>query len=159
MRCSPTRKDCSKPSYNRSLARILAPVGRSFQLRPSDDISGDLNKLGVALLGNMLDQSTLTIFRQFVSIGVDRPEIGKQAFLSGPGVLYQKLEEYFAACVDDGRLAIDDVPSTARIFVEMLKGDYQLRALMTGESDCDPEEIERHVQRAVTLFLNGARGR
>lgn len=138
------------------ISKILAPVGSSSLLRPSDDIAGDLNKLGVTLLGNMLDRSTLTIFRQFVSIGADRPEIGRQAFLSGPGALYRRLEAYFEVCVHEGRLAIDHVPSTARIFVEMLKGDYQLRALMTDESDFDREEIKRHVKRAVALFLNGA---
>jgi hypothetical protein len=55
-----------------------------------------------------------------------RPEIGRQAYLSGPGVLYRRLAEYLSACDRAGRLRIDDAVCTARIFVEMLKGDYQL---------------------------------
>ncbi len=138
------------------IANILVPVGSTLQLQPSDDIARDLNRLGLKLLENLLDRSTLTIFRQFVAIGAERPDIGRQAYLSGPVALYTKLETYFKACVRDGQLVIEDVPATARMFVEMLKGDYQLRALMTNESDFDQAELAQHVEKAVALFLRGA---
>lgn len=103
-----------------------------------------------------MDPATVTIFRQFVSIGAARPEIGRLAYLSGPGVLYRRLADYLSAGARDGRLRIDDADRTARIFVEMLKGDYQLRALMTNETTFDRADLEAHVGQVVALFLNGA---
>ena len=138
---------------------ILSPVELSFPRRPSDDISRDLNALGMALLTIILHPSSLAIFRQFLSIGAKRPAFGRQAFLSGPNTLYQKVEVYLQACVDENRLALDNIPATARVFVEMLKGDYQLKALMTGQTDFVQTEVVAHVENAVALFLNGARHR
>jgi len=138
------------------IAQILSPAEMTFQLHPSADIGRDLRAFGTGLLANMLDPATVSIFRQFVSIGAARPEIGRQAYLSGPGVLYRRLADYLSACARDGRLRIDDADRTARIFVEMLKGDYQLRALMTNETSFDRTDLEAHVEQVVALFLNGA---
>ncbi len=138
------------------IADVLSPSEMTFPARPGPDIAQDLRTFGKGLLANMLDPATVTIFRQFVSIGAARPEIGMQAYLSGPGVVYRRLAAYLAAGASDGRLKIDDPDRTARIFVEMLKGDYQLRALMTNETAFDRADLAEHVEKVVTLFLNGA---
>ena len=138
------------------IREILATIEVTFQIEPSEDIAEDLARFGTALLGNMLRPTTLTIFRQFVSIGAVRPDIGRQAFGSGPGVVYNRLASYFEKCSRQGRLRIIDAPATARVFVEMIKGDYQLRALMANETDFDAAELRRHVDLAVGLFLHGA---
>jgi AcrR family transcriptional regulator len=139
------------------IAQIVSPAEMTFPARPGADIGQDLRAFGTGLLANMLDPATITIFRQFVSIGAARPEIGRQAYLSGPGVLYVRLADYLSACAHEGRLRIDDADRTARIFIEMLKGDYQLRALMTNETSFDRADLEAHVKEVVALFLNGAR--
>jgi TetR/AcrR family transcriptional regulator, mexJK operon transcriptional repressor len=138
------------------ITEIVSPAEMTFPLRPGEDVANDLRVFSLALLGNMLEPSSIKIFRQFVSIGAARPEIGRQAYQSGPGVLYRRLAEYFAVCARDGRLQIDNPDRTARIFVEMLKGDYQLRALMTNETTFDRTELADHVDNVVSLFLKGA---
>lgn len=135
---------------------IVSPSEMSFPAVPSADISQDLQSFGRRLLTGMLDPASVMIFRQFVAIGAVRPDIGRQAFLSGPAVLYRRLADYLAACARDGRLEIADADHTARVFVEMLKGDHQLRALMTNEAVFDEASIAEHVEKVVTLFLTGA---
>lgn len=135
---------------------IVSPAEMMFPARPGENIAQELRSFGLRLLSSMLHPSAVAIFRQFVSIGAARPEIGRQAYLSGPGVLYRRLSEYLAACARDGRLQIDDAERTARVFVEMLKGDYQLRALMMNETAFDASDLADHVEQVVTLFLNGA---
>jgi len=135
---------------------IVSPAEMSFPPHPGGDIGQDLRSFGLRLLGSMLDPASVKIFRQFVTIGAARPDIGRQAYLSGPGVLYRRLADYLAACARDGRLRIDDAERTARIFVEMLKGDYQLRALMMNELAFDRSELAEHVDNVVCLFLDGA---
>jgi AcrR family transcriptional regulator len=135
---------------------IVSPAEMSFPDRPGADIAQELRAFGQRLLGSMLDPASVKIFRQFVAIGAARPDIGRQAYLSGPSVLYSRLSEYLAACAHEGHLKIDDADRTARIFVEMLKGDYQLRALMTNEIAFGGDDLAVHVEQVVVLFLNGA---
>lgn len=138
------------------IADIVSPAEMTLPSGPGESIAQELKSFGLRLLGSMLNPSAVAIFRQFVSIGAARPEIGRQAYLSGPGVLYRRLADYFAACDRGGRLSIDDAEKTARVFVEMLKGDYQLRALMMNETAFDASDLADHVEKVVTLFLNGA---
>lgn len=138
------------------IADIIAPAELSFPLRPGADIAQDLRAFGQRLLVSVLDPASVQIFRQFVTIGAARPDIGRQAYLSGPSVLYRRLSDYLSACAHEGRLKIDDADRTARIFVEMLKGDYQLRALMTNDTAFGGDDLAVHVEQVVVLFLNGA---
>ncbi len=138
------------------LENILSASEMSFPTQPSENIAQELRSFGLRLLKSMLDPASVKIFRQFVAIGAARPDIGRQAFLCGPSVLYRRLADYLAACTRNGRLKIEDADSTARIFVEMVKGDYQLRALMMNELSFDRDDLEDHVEKVVTLFLHGA---
>jgi AcrR family transcriptional regulator len=151
-----TDKECLFDAVLQSLITdIVSPAEMKFPAHPGENIAQELRSFGLRLLSSMLHPSAVAIFRQFVSIGAARPEIGRQAYLSGPGVLYRRLSEYLAACARDGRLQIDDAERTARVFVEMLKGDYQLRALMMNETAFDASDLADHVEKVVALFLNG----
>lgn len=122
----------------------------------NESIRRQLEIIGMAFLQSMLDPMILRTMRQFVSIAVDRPDLGREAFKAGPAILYAQLETYLGGLVIDGKLELPDVSAAARILTEMLKGGLEFRALMTGDENISPDKIEDHVGKAVDLFLNGA---
>ncbi|MTI17102.1 TetR/AcrR family transcriptional regulator [Rhodobacteraceae bacterium RKSG542] len=126
---------------------------------PSSDIFKDLYNLAYGLLNKLLEASSITIMRQFVTIAETHRELGIRAYNSGPASINRALEVYFEARTKDGTLELEDIPSAARMFFDMVRGDFQLRMLLTGIDRFEDEELSRHVSRAVRLFLKGAESR
>jgi len=143
------------------LRQLMAEILKEADVLPSSDMPARewLEEFGRRFLRGMLNPDVVAAFRQFIAIAADRPDLGQQAYESGPRVLHAKLSDYLDTQVSAGALEIEDTASAARILTEMLKGDMQLRALMTGYSAFTDEEIGAHVAKAVQLFLDGARAR
>ncbi len=97
----------------------------------------------------------MTIFRQFVSIGAARPEIGRQAYLSGRASCTAAWLTNLSAAPARGGCK-STTPTGPPVSFPDAEGDYQLRALMTNETTFDRADLEAHVEQVVALFLNGA---
>lgn len=67
----------------------------------------------------------------------------------------RELARYLTRQVKLGVLALEDTLLAARMFLEMVKSDLPLR-IICGEATPSRRAIERQVQMAVNLFLNGA---
>ena len=70
-------------------------------------------------------------------------------------MVFAQLADYLARQSARGRLRVDDPPLAARVFMEMVKGGFELEALMTGRVPAGRAEAERHVRGAVAIFLDG----
>ena len=118
-----------------------------------------LEEFGRRFLRGMLSPVVIGAFRQLIAISADRRDLGRQAYRRGPAVLHGKLAAYLETQVARGTLEVADPLAAARMLTEMIKGDFQLRLLMTGQREFSDEEIAAHVQKAVRLFLDGTRPR
>lgn len=141
------------------LRELMREILEKADVLPSSDMPPEdwLVAFGQRFLRGMLSPAVIAAFRQFIAVATERPDLGRQAYDSGPTVLHDKVQAYLDRQVAAGTLAIGDTASAARILTEMLKGDFQLRALMTGETDFTDQAIRQHVRKAVRLFLEGAR--
>lgn len=122
----------------------------------TDDVQSELERMGETFLTNMLSPIVVTTMRQFIAVATERQDLGKAAYQAGPAVLYERFKTYLDERVRRGDLELQDTGTAARMFIEMLKGDYQTRALMTGDSGMTPELRKTHVQEIVRIFLYGA---
>ncbi len=145
-------EEVMKDQLKTVLARTHVPDGIDDD-RP---VREQLEQIGLDFLNGLLRPGVLRTLRQFIVASGDRPELGHRAFAAGPAVLYAQLEAYFTKMVTEGRLVLPDPKTAARILTEMFKGGMELKAMMTGDHDISPEQIEDHVRKAVNLFLNGA---
>ncbi|MEM9629780.1 MAG: TetR/AcrR family transcriptional regulator C-terminal domain-containing protein [Pseudomonadota bacterium] len=122
----------------------------------TDNIQSELERMGETFLKNMLSPIVVTTMRQFIAVATERQDLGKAAYKAGPAVLYEKFKTYLDQRVRRGDLDLQDTDTAARMFIEMLKGDYQTRALMTGDSGMTPDLRKKHVREVVRIFLYGA---
>jgi len=120
------------------------------------DVREDLIAMGTGFLHAMLDARFLAAMRQFVAVASEKPDLGFETYEIGPRMLHKKIETYLQQKSDANELDIPDVPNASIALSGMLKGDFQIRALMTGNFAIEPDQIDHHVTQAVDLFLRGA---
>lgn len=112
-----------------------------------------LGTLGRDLLSLMLQPSSLALYRLIVAESARFPELGGDIYAIGTGRLIAMLARYLAWETDRGRLAVTDAAAAAELFIGMLSGRAQLRALLGVETAPDPAAIDRRVALAVSGFL------
>jgi len=114
-----------------------------------------LVEAGCALVEALTSPTMVAAFRVVIGRVDEFPELAESLFERGPQTAYDKVATYLRARDRQGRLAVDAPDVAARQLVEMIKGELHLRALLGAGDPPDSEETERHVRRAVRLFLRG----
>ena len=143
------------------LKAMVSDIVAGFDVPPPEGTGPRecLTAIGVRLLSHMTDTETVAAFRQFIAVSGERPDIGAEVHAEGPRSLYRKLAQYLASEHEGGRLQVPDPETAGRIFLEMVKGGYEIEALMTGHKPVPKAEIEAHVAMAVDIFLQGTEAR
>ncbi len=114
-----------------------------------------LKRYGHLLLERVLSPEAVGLYRLVsMDCSSEREHIQSLFYTQGPKRINEKLSAYLQQQVDQGIMQIRDTELAAFQFLEMVKGNFQLRALM-GMSISD-EERNRAVDQAVDLFLYGA---
>lgn len=119
------------------------------------DIRADLIHIARGFLNAMLDPAFMSAFRQFIPLAADSKGLGHAAHASGPLAFHARLQRYLQRQVDLGVLDIEDTHVAAQALNGMIKGDFQTRALLTGEDHVDPDTVERHIHLTIDMFLQG----
>lgn len=101
----------------------------------------------------MLRPSSLAFYRLIVAESARFPELGAAIFAAGAGRLIRVLAEYLAWETKKGALAVDDPERAAEMFLGMLSGRVQLRALLGVSGALSEAELDRRVEHSVSSFL------
>jgi AcrR family transcriptional regulator len=115
----------------------------------------DLTRAGIAFLSLLLEPSVLGMFRMVLAEAPRFPDLATRFYERGPGRGYAMVAAYLQQQADAGRLDIVDSAIAARQLVEMIKGEWQLRALLRPGEAIRADDLERHVRAAVRTFLHG----
>jgi len=126
---------------------------------PADRLEGAprevLSWLGRTFLRLIVSPPALAIFRIAAAESGRFPELGAVFYRSGPQRWSESLAAYLRAQDAAGRLRAPDPELAAAQFLAMVKGPVHLSlALGVGQAP-DEATIERAVDSAVTLFLEG----
>jgi AcrR family transcriptional regulator len=136
--------------------RIAAPL-----VVPAPRPRDTLLAAGKALMAALMSEEGLGLYRILIAESQRFPKLAAATFAAGPTAAADHLARYFAKQTRDGTLEVPVPGLAARQFLEMVKGDLHLRALLGLGRPPGKAEIARCVVTAVDLFLSGAtpRGR
>lgn len=93
------------------------------------------------------------VFRLCVAESDRFPELGREFYESGPGLVHTKLVALMSCGIERGELSIEDVPLAADQFHELCKADLFPRLVFSLDISFDDTQKKRIVDGAVQTFL------
>ncbi|GAA6181555.1 MULTISPECIES: TetR/AcrR family transcriptional regulator [unclassified Shimia] len=112
-----------------------------------------LGVVGRGLMAIILSDFGRNMFRVCVAEGERFPEIGRQFYETGPGVLKTRLIEFFDLAVERGELEIEDYALAADQFAELCKAGLFLRQVTGVQTSFAQSEIDHVVDGAIATFM------
>ena len=105
-----------------------------------------------------LDRERMALLRLVTLESQQHPELKEMLWRYGVDKSRADLAKWLARQRDRGLIQFDDAASGARILMDMMFGAMVLKG---GESSAMPSSQKRrtHIQRCVSIFLNGVRSR
>lgn len=136
--------------------RLLADLAA---LRPDPSMTPEvaLRRMGLRFVEGLMDEEAMAVLRILIAEGDKFPEMGEFVLRRGPDSVVERTAEYLLDLADAGKLRIDHPEDAARAFIGLLIGDILLRRLISPASRMSGEDIEKHVERSVHIFLTGVR--
>lgn len=122
----------------------------------SSEPSERLAELGRRYLRLAASRQTTSLYRAIISEARRFPELALYFYTCGPKRAMDLMTAQIEHCLTDGVMNAKGSSAAiiARHFIEMLRGDAQMR-ILTGKTDeLRPEEIERIVKEAVSVLVD-----
>lgn len=95
----------------------------------------------------------ISVFRICVAETERFPELGREFYDSGPGLLRERLADYLSGAVERGQLRVDDVYLAADQFAELCKTDVFPAACFGIDRGYDEAGRDRLARAATAMFL------
>jgi AcrR family transcriptional regulator len=131
---------------------LLTPLTELGSAREDPEVF--LTRLAEAFLRLAVSPDGIGFFRVLVAEAYKFPEL-QHAVARGFGQLTGHLASYLATQTAEGRLQLRDPERAAAQFLEMVKGQAQLLAVMGLGQPMSDREVSVQVGSAVSLFLHG----
>lgn len=112
-----------------------------------------LTQIGTVFLQAMTSAKMLSAFRLAIGTVGTVAGIGEHLYRAGPAVAYQVVASYLQTQNSSARRDSGEIARDAVHFVEMVKGDIFLHALLCPEFTPSERQIASHVQQTVQDFL------
>ncbi|HLH12205.1 MAG TPA: TetR/AcrR family transcriptional regulator [Methylovirgula sp.] len=113
-----------------------------------------LKQLGLNLLGKLLYDDPICLFRMLVAETPRTPELGRIFFEQGPAQVLRHVSTYLERATDQGILNCPEPELAARLFLGAVVGNRHIMLLVApGAETLTEEKIQRHVDAAVAMFL------
>jgi TetR/AcrR family transcriptional regulator, mexJK operon transcriptional repressor len=107
------------------------------------------------LRSKIMDPNLQALMRAIISQATAFPEMGQKFWATGPGTFQTVVAEYLRSQSAAGILDVPDPLLSASLFQGMVAGPYFLPMIFTGSAENGPEQTEKVIDAAVTLFLQG----
>ncbi len=152
-------------SYFRSKEDLFAAVlddavgayGRALaeRLLISEDLRDGLLTFSKGLIGKMVSEDGIALFRLITAESGRFPEVGQLFYAKAARPVEASLAAYLRRHIEQGVLRPDDPARQARMLVDLCHGFQQRR--LWGIEILNDEEIEAEASRAADLFLRAFR--
>jgi TetR/AcrR family transcriptional repressor of mexJK operon len=124
------------------------------QTELSDPVAG-LKAIACAFVDLVYADESIQLYRLIIAEQQNFPELGELVYRSGPEPVLRHVSSYLAELHARGILSIDDIETSSRLFLDMLKGDQHFRCLLGLQAGLSDAEKRHLIDAAVSLFLKG----
>ncbi len=118
------------------------------------DVREALMRVGRSFVTMMSRPDHVAQVRTVMAVAPRFPEIGRAFYEAGPQHGIARLQTLLDHWVREGRLVVPDTARAALQFLNLCKGDVQIRHLFGLVDRVDEGEIEESVGAAVDVFLS-----
>lgn len=136
--------DGATAAYRGRLSKIFDPCG---------DLRATLTRFCASLMERVMTPETIALHRLVVAESGRFPEIGRIYYERGPRITQTMLTRYLEGVMARGQVRSDDAAATAHALIGLCMAGYYQQVLTGWVDAVPPEQIERDIDRAVTLFL------
>lgn len=112
-----------------------------------------LTLAGDRIAGFMVSDFGRNIFRMIISEGNRFPELARDYYRNGPGLVHSRVVHYLNHLVQAGALQIDDQNLAAEQFIHLCKASIVEKLMFRMDDQINEAEVKRTVQGAVAMFL------
>ena len=132
--------------------REQGPAGGYLELAGQDPRTA-LIQIGTRFVRLMMSPGVLALNRLVATESVKNPKIAELLYKAGPEPTLRGFVELLRAWVVRGLMEIPDFERAADHYFSMLRGMMQFRLIMSMDKQPTEDEIRRHVDDSVDMFL------
>ena len=112
-----------------------------------------LTEAATRMLEFFLSDFGMRVFRICVAESDRFPDLGREFYDSGPGLVRGRIAGYLTKAVEKGQLKIDDLNLAADQFIELCKADLFPRMVFSQATEFSQAEKDRIATGATETFL------
>lgn len=126
-----------------------------WPLAPTNvDVSEVLRHVARNFVDIFLTERAVVFQRAILSVVPRLPSIGVTIYEAGPKALTERLAQYLAQAHAEGRLKIANPMLAATQFLGVVRGDLDIRRLLSPGDPPSRAEVETQVEAGIDLFLH-----
>jgi AcrR family transcriptional regulator len=105
------------------------------------------------IAGFLMSDFGRNMFRLVVAEGARFPDLARQFYRNGPGLIHDRLVHHMRHLVDKGALKIDDFDLAADQFAQLCKAHIHEKLIFSLADEIKPADVTKSVQGAVEMFM------
>ena len=120
----------------------------------NDDPEETLRIFGRVFVETLVSPPVIALYRLVIAESYRFPELSRIFYEAAPGAVITQMAAFLKVCNDRGTLNVEKPELTARILVEMIKGDLHLKAVIDPSTPITTR-IPAVVDHAIHVALRG----
>jgi AcrR family transcriptional regulator len=119
----------------------------------SAPVEGMLTFAAERITGFLMSDFGRNMFRLVVAESDRFPDLGRQFYRNGPGLIHDRLVHYMRKMADKGVLRIEDFDLAADQFAQLCKAHIHEKLIFGLADQITPEDVTKTVKGAVEMFM------
>jgi AcrR family transcriptional regulator len=119
------------------------------------DLRESLGRYGRAYVKALLEPAAIQLHKNTIAEASRFPELGRAFFDAHADGVAHPIANYLRHLDELGDLRVENPDRAARLFIVMVKGNFQLQAMIDPDRPIPQAEIDSHIDCAVGLFVKG----
>ena len=124
-----------------------------FMVGLEGNVREQLTIIARAFFALVTSNESIAIHRTMMMPATSDQHVRELFWQAGPQRIKDTFAEFLGKEVEQGALAINDIPRAASQFFCLIKGDMHLKMMCGLCSDPRQEDVEAHIQATVDVFL------
>lgn len=123
------------------------------EIDPAISVEALLTLAGERIATFTMSDFGQNVWRMIVSEGTRFPELARDFYRNGPGLVHDRLVHHLHHLVQNGTLQIDDLDLAAEQFIQLCKASILEKLVFRMDHQVNAADVRRSVRGAVEMFL------